>query len=678
MRPPVVHYLRPNEGARTPAAVAYLDIGCESRPDGDDLVVSPRAWAGRLVVRRPGDHNPAVAFADTGSDCAGLVEWIGKAAHGRHSLWCYMHDLGRDMLTGDLPRRLIDAGWRLGDWAMSVQAPWLRAKRGGCALALLDSWSILPAPVDRLAQLVGVISPPPPPAGAEQEAWEAWTACQADTLAAAMEELLAWWDRDQLGRWSITGPTTGWAAMRHKLPRDPGFTKASGKRKGIGTRGGSTSKAVLIDPDPVMQARDRAAIYTGRRHVTAVGEFRGGPFLEVDFRDAHATVAAFLPLPCRRAFEVDYREPGRWHEMPGRWEPLAECVVSVEAPRYPLRTGAHVLYPVGEFSTTLAGPEIREARERGELVSVGAGMMHRLDTHLSEWGKWILTVTRGEAPDTPEVASVAAKAWGRSVIGKWATRAWDRVELGAWDPAAWHYSAGGDAQTGGEGALVFLAGKAWWTFQLDYGPEAYPAVWSWVESYVRVALGRLLEAAGPDAIMVANTDGAILDASKLGTDAANGSVTLPGARTQKARVDGWLAAAAELTWPLEPRIKARFNSVSVYGPQSYQPGTDRRLSGVPKTAKADDTGRLHYHTWPGLAEGLIQGAQGEIRRRHVVAAGMKPHPTGWLTTTGCVLPPIARVTDAGVTELVPWAETLFAAAGHRLAPEQHPALSRLG
>ena len=677
MRAPVVHYLRPNEGARTPAAVCYLDIGCAQRPDGDDLVVTPRAWAARLVVRRPGDHNPAGAITGTGASTDDLVMWIGQAAKGRHSLWCYMHDLGRDMLTGDLPRLLVAAGWVLGEWAMSAQAPWLRMKRGGCALAVLDSWSVLPAPIEHLAALVGVTLPAPPDPDAAQEKWEAWTLCQADALAASMESVLGWWDAGDLGRWSITGPTTGWAAMRHKLPRDLGPGKTSGERKGIGRRGASTSKAVLIDPTPELQAADRKAIYTGRRHVTEVGTFAGGPFVEVDFRDAHATAAAYLPLPCRRAYPVDYRAPHAWHEMPGRWEALAECVIATDSPRYPLRVGSHVLYPVGEFSTTLAGPEINEARERGELIEVRAGHLHRLDTHLAEWGRWILAVTRGEDPSAPPAAQIAAKAWGRSVIGKWATRAWDRVELGQWEPTSWRYSAGGDAETNGEGALVFLAGKAWWTYQLEWGPEAYPAVWSWVESYTRVALSRLLDAAGPSAVLVANTDGAILDARLLGTAAAGGAVVDVAGRGWRARVNAWLTEVNSRTWPFEARIKARFDECEVWGPQSYRVGSDRRLSGVPKHAATGPDGRLAYHTWPGLATGLANGRAGQIRREKVVASGLRPHPTGWLTTANRVMAPEARITDAGVTEIVPYDQTRWFSYGHRLGPDQHPALAPL-
>lgn len=655
MRPAPVHYLRPNDATKTPRTVAYLDVAWHREARGDDEVLRLRCWAAALVVRHPGKTHPPGGLVGDGRTAAELAEWLDDATRGRDSTWLYAHDLGHDLVTTHLPSALTRAGWHVSDFAMSAQAPWLRAKRGRRGLTLLDSWSVLPAPLAELAAMMRLTVDPEPAQTASDATWRRWAHGNVRTLAAAVESLLSWWDREDLGRWNITGPTTGWAAMRHTLP----------------------PKAIVIDPRPEPQTHDRRAVHTGRRGVWSVGDFNHGPYLELDIKDAYPSVAEHLPLPRRRGFEIDGRVPGRWQWIPGQWEPLAECVIDTPEPRFPWASGKGPLYPVGQFVTTLAGPDLAEAKRLGALVELRRGYLHELGYQLAPWGAWVNRVANDAEPGAPAVARVAGKAWGRSVIGKFGTRSWERTKLGEWAPDEWRYEDGWNRDTDAPGGMVWLDGQTYWTYQTQVGPDAYPAVNAWVEAYVRVRLGRIIAAIGPSCVLQANTDGLICDGRTLGKRAAGGSLVAPDGLTPLARRHWMLDRLNELTEPLTLRIKQRAASVSVLGPQTYTVGGERRHSGVPKSALTLPDGRLSYRTWPSLTWQLQHGSSAGYVRPHVVAGTGTPHPTGWLTTAGRVLPPITRVNDAGVTELVPWRDTLYAQAGHTLAKAQHPALRPL-
>lgn len=652
MRPAPVHYLRRNDTSRSPRSVAYLDVSWHRAYRDGDEILTLRGWAAAMVVRHPAKGHPEGDMIGSGRCADDLAEWLERATYRRDSLWVYAHDLGHDLVTSRLPAALIRGGWSISDFALSPQAPWLRARRGRRGLTLLDSWSVLPAPVSELAALTGLPCPPEPGQDADGATWDAWTHSQVRVLAAAMETLLAWWDDADLGRWNITGPTTGWAAMRHTLQ----------------------PKAILIDPVPEHQNADRAAVHTGRRGVWQVGEFTGGPFLELDLVDAYPSVCEHLPIPRRRGFPIDGRQPGAWRWIPGQWEPLAECVIDTPTPRYPWQSDKGVLYPVGRFVTTLAGPDLDEARELGHLVELRDGWLHELGYQLSPWARWVNRVAHGREPGAPDVAKVAGKAWGRSVIGKFATRAWDKQKLGEWDREDWRYEEGWNQPTDTQGGMVWLDGQTWWTYQTDTGPDAYPAVNAWVEAYVRVRLGRIIDAVGASCVIQANTDGMIVDGAVLGTARSGGTLRAPAGMRGTRKHQWCLDALQSLCAPLTLRIKASTSRLIVQGPQTYTVGADRRHSGVPKDAVSVAEGKLAYRTWPSLTWQLQHGQAGTYVRPQVVATSGDPHPTGWLTTANRVLPPVTRVGVAGQTEVVPWSETLYASAGHRLHSAQHPAL----
>lgn len=650
-----VHYLRRNEGVATPRAVAFLDVATSSQMRGDDEILTLRCWAARMVVRRPGKDNPAAGGVATGTTPEQLTAWLTACTRGRRSLWLYAHDLGRDLVTTRLPAALARSGWKITDFAMSAAAPWLRASQGRRGLTLLDSWSMLPASIEQLAAQLGVQPAREPGPDGSDQAWADWAAVNVTVLAASMCALMDWWDDVGLGRWSITGPTTGWAAMRHTL-RD---------------------KAILIDPTPERQRHDRGAIYTGRRGVWHIGEHRRGPYLELDMVDAYPSVAAHLPLPRRRGFEFDGRRGDAERVVDGMWEPLAECVIDSPRARFPYRTSHGVIYPVGRFVTTLAGPDIAEARALGALAELRAGWLHELSYELSDWARWVTRVTAGDHQGAPAVARIAARAWGRSVIGKFGTRAWDRTRLGDWHPDSWAYEQGWHINTDAPGGMVWIDGAAWWTYQTDTGPDAYPGVNAWVESYVRVRLGRVIDAVGTSCVLQANTDGLIVDGATLGTHAAGGSLIAPDGLNRAQRHRWCLERLNLLTSPLRLRLKATYDAVTVLGPQTYAVSGQRRYSGIPKNATDLGAGRLSYRTWPGLTWQLQHGDPAGYVRPHVTASVQGPYPTGWLTSAGRVLAPPARIGESGSTELVPWAQTVYADAGHKLAAVQHPALKTL-
>src|ERR1051326_7094956 len=201
---------------------------------------------------------------------------------------------------------------------------------------------------------------------------------------AALEEVMDWWDEHGLGCWSLTGAATGWNAYRHSRTGPP----------------------ILIDPSPPARDFERRAITGGRRDVWRVGQLAQARYLEIDFERAHLTVCRHLPLPRRRCFAFGSaavpdmqetfahlgaeRSPGNaeWNDRdwqdPERFGAVADCTVNTDTPRYPCQIDGRWWYPTGEFRTTLAWPELLDARERGDLVALHGGYTHWLHPHIAQ------------------------------------------------------------------------------------------------------------------------------------------------------------------------------------------------------------------------------------------------------------------------------------------------------
>lgn len=621
-----VHWLRPNHREWSPPQVITFDTETRVTRSETEEVHTLRVWAARLDVRRarrPTQLGTVESWGRTGAQLAAQVDvWCA----GQTVMWLYAHNLSFDLTTTRIVQELERIGWEVSDHAVSSDTPWLRMRKNRCVLTMADSWGWLRAGLEDIGADVGVKKPPLPDWDDSDSAWR--QRCEADTgiLARAMLTLMDWWDREHLGSWALTGSSAGWNVMRHRMP----------------------PRSMLIVTDEDQVAADRAAVYGGRRQAFRHGPQAGGPWDLADFHRAYTVICRDHPLPVRRRGNFTALEADSPVVCGDRYGVIAEVELETSSPRWPVRVGSRVAYPTGRFKTTLAGPEILEARALGCLRSIGAGYLHELGTPMSDWAAWCLE--RQTAPDdqVPAVAKRALKHWGRAVPGKSAAHGWQKYDAGEALHGGWWYEPVYNAGHGAPGHLVELGGRALEVVQTNAGDNAYPAVLAFIESWTRVYLSRLIDAIGPDGVASCDTDGLI---------AAAGS--------------GWEAAAAAAdTGPLTIRHKATWQELTIWGPQHYQSESVRRLAGIPRSARPNADGELEAVLWPKLAWQMGQDtAPGYVRpvQRYQVA---ESYITGWVLADGTTAPLHAALCPCGRTVILSWSETPAAAAGAQLAAAQ--------
>jgi hypothetical protein len=570
-----------------------------------------RCWAARLDVRRTRSGKGLGTDDCYGYSADELADAVETYAEGQRCLWIYAHNLSFDLAVTRLPAVLHARGWTVTGHAVSSDSPWLRMKRGQCVLTFADSWGWLRAPLEHIGADVGYAKPELP---GWQDSGRSWLdRCRADVtiLALAMLALMAWWDEQELGSWTLTGSAGGWNTWRHR----------------------TTCALPLIVPDPDQNAADRAAIYGGRREAFTHGEQAGGPFTLLDFRSAYPSIAAAVPLPAARQGNFDSLPVDSPLVCGDSFGIIAQVTLETETPRWPVRVNGRIAYPVGRFVTTLAGPEIAEARRLGCLRAIGPGYLHKLSPHMQEWARWVLDVTDGDQPGVPRVAVRAVKHWGRAVIGKTAAKGWRTIPVETLGGSGWDYRPAWNAELGAASHLTDVCGQAAETVSCGDGDNAYPAILAWVESWTRLYLSRAIDALGRDRVITCDTDGLIAaDPAALADVISNADMG-----------------------PLTLRKKGTYTRVEVRGPQHVITPTDTKLAGIPKSAEEGPDGKLHALLWPKLA------TQMALRPGGTTAGYLRPkqsytlansYVTGWVTEAGWVYPLEATICNAGATHLI--------------------------
>jgi hypothetical protein len=635
--------------------VVFCDTESAWSEDGDDEVHRLRCWVACLVDRRNVRKTSGPVYWDWGRDADSFAECLSAWSRGRDSLWLYCHNLNFDLVTLDLAERLSALDWEITDFSVTSRTPWLRLRRASKVLTVTDSWSWLPASLESISTLMGDGKTALPDNAAGMDDW--WTRCAKDVelTARAVLALMDWWDREQLGRWTISGSHSGWNAMRHK---------ASPVRH-------------VIDPEPALVAQDRLAVRSGRKDAAIVRSATGGPWVELDLVAAYPTVAKDLPTPIKRGFtfgDLPLNSAligNRFHGL------IAECVVTTSRPRYPVRHAGVTWFPTGVFRTVLAGPELAWARENGDLISVGPGQGHRLGLALRPWATWVLDPSQGGEVDVPPVAGLACKGWGRSVIGKFGARSHSKDLLEGTAPAGWQAMDMWDARVGRRGAEVTMAGRSWLVTMDSDTEYCYPAVLAWIESEVRVRLSKVLEALD-GAWWTCDTDGLLVDMSSPLAWAMLGIVRVKDRpRDAMGLAQALCSQLAPIVAPLTLRPKRMFTSLAVLGPQHLVTDDQRRMSGVRSDATEIEPGRYLGRDWPALKWQMTHSSPGEYRRPLRTSTFTAPTVHRWVLEDGSTVPVTMEITASGENRILSWSESQPPDIGLGLGAVQYRGLERL-
>lgn len=651
MRKPHVHPLRQNDRTWTPHLVGFFDTEFPADPQRPS---SPQMFlcACAAVTRRHGKpgRDPAGAIRTTSQ--RSLADWVEHAAEPGTPLWLYGHNVAVDVHSACLLDTLLEREWRLSRHGLANPAMWALLVRGRQSIHLCDSLSLFGVGEKRLGELLGLPKLEMPHYGDDVERWLEYCWRDVEIGMRALLECMADWEGHSLGRWTDTGPGCGWNSLRHTVP----------------------TGMVWINPDPPAQAFERSAIYGGRRELLRFGALPEPEYCDVDLEHAHTSVAEHFALPAGRGkhFEsVQLDSPLIGGAGVGL---IARCRVRTEAPRYPLRTAAGVVYPVGEFETILPGPEIAEARDRGELLWVGPGYGYHLKHWGHRWAQWVTAVLDGRDESVGPMLRQLLKGASKTVWGRTAMRVTGTVSEGDGPSHELRLERGHDP-AGGCGMVVIDQG---WRRRIELqdqeGDDSFPAILAWIQSLVRVLVGRLVDGLGPDAVVQVATDGVMVAPWRLAEIAHEASVPIDGMGDTSEVAAAACRALCDDVAPLRVRLKDVLHRVRMLSPDAMECDEGRRVAGVPSAARAIGPWTYVGEVWPSfvtMTQVPISGAVPVAPRRWDCS---RVRPLRWVYEDGCCEPLSWGRRPQDVVETGPESPALFCRHGAALRADQHPRL----
>lgn len=422
------------------------------------------------------------------------------------------------------------------------------------------------------------------------------------------------------------------------------------------------SEQILVHGEVRALKREREALYGGRCECRFIGRYVSsymmrnaridadplcrvidaeGPVMHLDVNSLYPAVAKSDTIPTVFHSLAFGQTPDSLRRMIRNTSCIARVKVKTEVPCVPCRLDKGVwtrsvirdkswdgivktvddrtVYPVGEFWTTLCGPELSIAYKYGAITKVKDVACYASGRPFAAWVDELYFARNWYGKRGEITMARACKRLLNALFGKFAQRnkRWLPVDGGlCQEPFAQWW--GRDAETG---LPCQFRSFAWQLEKLcDMGEhiESVPAITAWIQSLARVRLWELMEAAGRENVYYYDTD-------SLWTNAA-GSLRL----TERGEMSSDGLGKLKLV--------GVHNDVAYYGIKHYDCDGKSVCAGIPRGTKREEDGTLSGSYSVPITNQLWK-RQAPTSERAVIRYRMnRPYRHGKVEMDGRVMP----------------------------------------
>jgi len=510
-------YMRGNKSTAIPQQLIFLDCEARQKPTGGDdkehlqklrlgVAIFIRYENGRRTRRKVKRFKHAKVFWN----------WVESFLSPKKSVWLVAHNLPYDLAVSRFFER-VEAGDYDFDVGRFVPDPLkntndtnkkrdgficfedpptvlsLRHRRGGTLVAVdtLNYWRMS---LKSLGKGVGIEKGDFP--GFDGPDDELFDYCENDAriIEESVCSLIEWWKRNNYGMFRFTSPSLAMAAYRHRF-LDP--------------------KKILFHDEPGVKDLERDSYTGGETEVYRYGNVQS-PVIQVDVTSLYPFVMRDNFFPGRL---LDWSGRGRPQTPPAKYPRKAMIgrVRLATQSTYPLRYKGSTLHVSGDFTTTLAGPELYRAAQTGDIVEWESWAFYRLFDLFSEYVDHFWELRRKYQKDGDKMGSTFVKLLLNSLYGKFGQLSppWEFNEnvrpLKRWGRWSAHSHRSGDSQT-----YLALNNKVFQAADRHPAEKSFHAIASFVTAYAREHMRRLREIAGDGEYYYQATDSLCL--SPIGFD----------------------------------------------------------------------------------------------------------------------------------------------------------------
>jgi hypothetical protein len=436
----------------------------------------------------------------------GFWEFVAGRADKKRPIWCFAHNIGYDLALVELPEKLRSGEFKIFDETKDntrvdkLQQKYLKTQgfictdnppviisvthKDGWRIIFIDTFNYWTTSLQKIGEMVGQRKLKMPALEASDKDWLTYCMADVEVLKVAVLGLINWIKDNNLGKFRFTAPSQAMAAFRHRWNKP----------------------AVVCHNNVTLRKFERQSYYGGRLECFYLGKLEGVVY-ELDVTSLYPSVMAANAYPNKL---VDFYHPQchvRFKPVELGLEHVAEVKLHTLSgfPKRDSRFGTY--YPIGDYWTTLAGPELMRAKQANAIKEIRAWSSYEMSPIFSGFVEWFWAYRAIQTASGNTLNSNLAKLLMNGLYGKFGqlTNAWsERNDL---KPTGKYGIYIDDEHADKHGSTFRQIGTHVMQFTgKQEHPFAFPAIAAYVTAYAREWMHTLRKAAGEQNVYYLVTD----------------------------------------------------------------------------------------------------------------------------------------------------------------------------
>lgn len=614
------HFLRPITSTTIPQNLVFVDCESTSEPIPNRPETAQRLRLGVAISVRRENGRWARRHVFHFTDPIEFWGWIIQKIQPKRPLWLFAHNLAVDAVW-------IDVFGRVDDKTLTISSPCEKCgfyEKGQCkehryfrgaavmtdppvifcfksnrgVIRMIDTMNYWKTSVASLGAGLGLPKIEMPHYDEAIEKWFTYCERDCEIVEKTVCNLMDVWEKEECGHWESTAAGLAWSAFRKTMP----------------------AKSIVVDHREPHTAMERAAYYGGQAEAYYTGLVKE-PVTMLDVRSLYPAMMQSQEFPiayCGHEVLPNMRTViarMRIHTC------IASVIVRTEGSGYPKRIKANktikeggikislkgqvvfepdrLAFPVGEYHTYLAGPELQRAIDRDEIVQIKSIAWYRSGQPFTEFvDRWY---AKRPLVVTPEniAQDMLAKTILNSLSGKFAQHKMRWVDMPLIRAQkSWGQWFVYDAEKKAVRKFRAIGGYVQELTDGGEGRDAVCAISAYITAYGREYMRSVREFCPPNSVYYQDTDSLMVNNEALAALDNRG-----------------LVGTGELG---KLRIIGFYDKCHIYAVKDYEADGKAVISGVKKSAKKIGPGIYEQEQWDSLANTLSRPPDGIVKIRPTV------------------------------------------------------------
>lgn len=480
------HYLRGNAQCRTPKRIVCFDTETHWPQVNGEPDLTFHQW--RLAV--------ATFVELDGSDIVkhetyrfksgeGLWSWILGKCRRKERLWIFAHNALFDLTISGFWELVQGFNVKLAKWVVNDPPTIIKGSCQQGQFTICDSMNWATHSLAKIGEWCGLPKYPMPHQSSSDIDWFDYCSRDVEILVDFMVRVISLVKECDLGNFQTTAAAQSMSAYRHRWMKHK----------------------ILIHQDANVKKLERAAYYGGMVKCLYVGKC-DNPTYHVDVNNLYPYVMGqgLYPTAINRRIanpslnELDLACMSN--------AVIATVRINTKEMTFPYRANGLVIHPVGDYWTTLAGPELIAALDTGSVIGCSECVLYEHAPIFEQWSHdWCLWLECCKSLGQLAKYHVS-KLIANALSGKWAQRskAWIPIEglsrrrkWGEW----WCHRVG----VPGMLHCRSVAGAVQYEKPDVESSSSFPAISAFITSYGRTYMQSIIDSLDPRDVYYVDTDG---------------------------------------------------------------------------------------------------------------------------------------------------------------------------